>query len=164
MDMVLEMIGNLKKKYNLPSFEDLSPHSLKANEIMDKIRDFYARWEKSGYDDLAPLYFVELLKFYPVSICKRDMSDTLKTLITLAYFDSKPSPRDKEPIWEGFSYDDLSLIFCRSKASIHDAIIENEAQVKNIIKSAKNHVCPVCGKRQANEQTNEQPPRGRERV
>ena len=138
------MIGHLKKKYELPLFEHLD--SLTANEIMDKIRDFHSRWEKSC-DDLAPTSFLELLHYYPISICKREMTDTLKTLITLAYFDSKPQNRKDHGEWKGYSYDDLSLIFCRSKASIHDAVKEKEIVVGNLLlkQSTKNN------------QTNEQP-------
>lgn len=129
------MIDYLTGKYRLPPFEDLKSKELTAQEIIEKIRDFHARWEKSGYDDLAPLDFLELLNYYPISICKRDMSDILKTLITLAYFDSKLNNREHKDDWKGYSYEDLSLRFCRSKASIHEAIKEKERVIESLLQA-----------------------------
>ena len=132
------MINRLRSEgYDLPAIEtDVS--TLAKEEIFERVQDFWRRYDKitSSDDEFAPVYFVELLAKYPVSLCKRQMTDTLKLLIALFYFDSKPNPEEKEPIWNGYSYDNLALIFVRSKASIHDAIKEKEAKAKAIL----NHV------------------------
>jgi len=67
----------------------------------------------------------------------------MKQLITLAYFESKPSQKEleraeqereqfgiKSDPWPGYSYEHLGLVFNRSKATIHQAIHEKETQVK----------------------------------
>lgn len=68
------------------------------------------------------------------------MTDTLKFIITLAYLESKqPSndPRypDLEPV--NYSYDELASYVVRSKAAIHDAILEKEMEVKALIEKAQ---------------------------
>ena len=122
-----------KKGIMLPAIE--TEKGLKAKDMMDKIKGFYTRLDKASGDiaDFAPCYFLELLANFPLSICSRNMIETCKKLITLYYFASKPNPEEEEPIWDGFSYEDLSLIFDRSKASIHDAIKEKEVEVKELL-------------------------------
>jgi len=112
--------------------------NLTGKEIVDKIRSFYRRLEKSHREqvvDFAEAEFLELLCDYPHSMCKRDMSDTLKLLIALVYFGSKPEYREdmSEDPWQGYTYDDLSLMFDRSKASIHQAIREKEVEAKHLL-------------------------------
>ena len=121
-----------KKGISLPPLE--TDKRLKAKDMMDKIKGFYIRLDKASGDiaDFAPCYFMELLANYPKSICSRNMTETCKKLITLYYFATKPDSEDKD-VWEGYSYDDLSLIFDRSKASIHDAIKEKEVEVKELL-------------------------------
>jgi len=113
---------------------------LTAEQIIDKIRSFWERCKKSNSQDsdVAPIDFLELLEAYPVSMCSFHMTDSLKLLVALMYFDS----RDKEESailsdWEGYSMDYLALIFDRSKKTIHDCIKEKEAEAKKIIEEAK---------------------------
>jgi hypothetical protein len=125
---------------------------LTAQQIIDKIRSFWDRCRKdnSQDSDVAPIDFLELLEAYPASMCSFHMTDTLKLLVALLYFDSKPSEEEiqrqieenkkwgvKGDVWEGFSYDYLALIFDRSKKSIYDAIKEKEQEVKKILEEAK---------------------------
>lgn len=144
--------------YELPPREtDFS--ELPTKEIMDKIKEFM--------DNANPKYellvfdFWQLIADYPVSMCERKMSDTLKLLITLYYFWKPPrvhteyldmderecarlSERelkkvlmakvtDKLQSEHQFSYEELGIIFMRSKASIHDAIQEREAEIKQLV-------------------------------
>jgi 16S rRNA A1518/A1519 N6-dimethyltransferase RsmA/KsgA/DIM1 with predicted DNA glycosylase/AP lyase activity len=64
------------------------------------------------------------------------MTDSLKLLVALMYFDSKPE-NPKESGWEGLTMDYLALIFDRSKKTIHDCIKEKEAEAKKILEEAK---------------------------
>jgi hypothetical protein len=111
---------------------------LTAQQIIDKIRSFWDRCRKDNSEDsdVAPIDFLELLEAYPVSMCSFHMTEQLKLLVALMYFDSKPE-NPKESDWEGLSMDYLSLIFDRSKKTIHDAIKEKEAEAKKIIEEAK---------------------------
>ena len=134
MRMKLDILG--QKYYDLPSTEtDLS--ELTVNEIITKSREFWHRFEKASEIDedaeFAPMCFMQLLAYYPVSLCKRDMSDTLKLIMAMAYFANKPDAQDKKPIWNGFSYEDLSLIFVRSKASVHAAIIDKHIEAQDLL-------------------------------
>lgn len=114
-----------------PETED----GLTAQDIMDRIRSFYLKMEKANSEvtDFAEGYFLELLRYYPQSLCSRDMTDALKLLIALLYYGSKPDPEDKEPIWNGYSYEDLGLVFDRSKATIHEAIMQRGDDAKRIL-------------------------------
>jgi len=121
-----------------PSETDVS--GLTAQQIIDKIRSFWDRCRKdnSQDSDVAPIDFLELLEAYPVSMCSFHMTDSLKLLVALMYFDSK----DKEDNavssdWEGYSMDYLALIFDRSKKTIHDCIREKEQEAKKILEEAK---------------------------
>jgi predicted DNA-binding protein YlxM (UPF0122 family) len=113
---------------------------LTTQQIIDKIRSFWERCMKdnSQDSDVAPIDFLELLEAYPVSMCGFHMTDSLKLLVALMYFDS----RDKEKNtllsdWEGLSMDYLALIFDRSKKTIHDCIKEKEQEAKKILEEAK---------------------------
>lgn len=112
---------------------------LTAKEIMDKIRSFYIKFEKcnSLMSDYAEGYFLELLYHYPKSMCSRNMTETQKSLMALMYFESKPRPDEKDPIWKGFSYEDLSLMFDVSKATVHEAIKQKEAEAKGLLVGVK---------------------------
>lgn len=129
------MIEILRSEGNeIPPIEtDIS--DVTKEEIIDKVKEFQSKFERitSNDDEFAPFYFVELLANYPVSLCKRQMTDTLKLLMALFYFHSKPSPEEKEPVWNGFSYENLALIFARSKASIHGAIRQKQAEAEAIL-------------------------------
>jgi|YelNatPaOPRAMG01_1025707.scaffolds.fasta_scaffold242356_1 hypothetical protein len=111
---------------------------LTTQQIIDKIRSFWERCKKdnSQDSDVAPIDFLELLEAYPVSMCSYHMTDSLKLLVALMYFDSKPE-NPKEGDWEGLTMDYLALIFDRSKKTIHDCIKEKEAEAKKILEEAK---------------------------
>jgi len=121
----------------LPSTE--TEDGLTAKEIMDKIRSFYIKFEKcnSIMYESAEGYFLELLYNYPKSMCSRNMTETQKSLMALMYFESKPRPEEEDPIWNGFSYEDLSLIFDVSKATVHEAIKQKEEEAKKLIASVQ---------------------------
>ena len=135
----------------LPPVE--SEDGLSAKQIMDLIREFYVRLEKESDSDIAKDvsgYFLDLLRDYPKSMCAQHLTDSMKQLITLAYFESKPKRQELERVeyehehfgnkteaWEGFSYEDLSVVFNRSKATIHQAIHEKETEVKAQVEEAR---------------------------
>lgn len=126
------------KSIPLPPVE--TEDGLSAKEIMDKIRSFYFRFEKASNSDMQDFgesYFLGLLRDYPQSMCNRNMTESLKQLIALIYFESKPEPEEKKPIWNGFSYEDLSIMFDLSKATIHEAIRQKEAEIKQLLEEAK---------------------------
>jgi len=124
------------KRKNIPLPPSETEEGLTANDIMHVIRSFYLRMEKINNDDVtdyAEGSFLELLKDYPKSMCSQHLTETMKELIALIYFESKPEPEKKDPLWEGFSYEQLALYFCRSKSTIHQAITQNEIQVKQLL-------------------------------
>lgn len=120
----------------LPPRED-NLDGLTAMQLITKIRDFYARFEKfeDAENELLPLDFFELLSEYPVSMCAYNMNDTVKLLIALYYFhDRTGNPKENE---FALSYEDLTIIFDRSKSSIHEAIKQKEAEAKRLLEEAK---------------------------
>jgi len=126
----------IMKRKNIPLPPSETEEGLTANDIMHVIRSFYLRMEKINNDDVtdyAEGSFLELLKDYPKSMCSQHLTETMKELIALIYFESKPEPEKKDPLWEGFSYEQLALYFCRSKSTIHQAITQNEIQVKQLL-------------------------------
>ncbi|MCS7123938.1 MAG: hypothetical protein NZ932_00760 [Candidatus Bathyarchaeota archaeon] len=121
-------------------------------KVIDKVRGFWERYnrESSADNEFAPMDFLEILAAYPVSMCSFHMTDSLKLLVALMYFYSKPSEEEikrqiesnkklgiKIPVYEGLSMDYLALVFDRSKKTIHDAIKEKEAEAKKLIEEAK---------------------------
>ncbi len=121
-----------KKGVILPSTE--TEEGLSAKDFMDKMRNFYAKLAKAHGDitDGAEIYFLELLFNYPKSMVNRHMTETLKLLVALMYFESKPEPEDKDA-WQGFSYEELGLLFDRSKATIHEVIKQKETEAKQLL-------------------------------
>jgi len=118
----------------LPPIEDEG--NLPAKAILKKIRDFYFRKEQSNteIDDFAEGYFLELLRDYPQSMCSQHMTNSLKQLIGLLYFEDRMDDKPKaKGDWEGYSYEHLALIFVRSKATIYQAIHEKETEVKQLL-------------------------------
>ena len=106
---------------------------LTAEQIIGKIRSFWERCKKdnSQDSDVAPIDFLELLEAYPVSMCSYHMTDSLKLLVAIMYFDSREGGN------EGLSMDYLSLITDKSKKTIFDAIREKEQEAKKILEEAK---------------------------
>lgn len=134
----MNLIGVLKNKgVALPPME--KEDGLTAKGIMDKIRNFYGKLEKCNSEtrDFAEGYFLELLYHYPQSMCSRHMTENQKLLIALIYFESKPRPEEENPIWKGFSYEDLSLMFDVSKATVHEAIKQKEEEAKKMLVNVK---------------------------
>ena len=123
-----------KKGIQLPPIEtDYS--NITVEQLIKKIREFYRRKDKTNEEEMNECFFLELLRDYPVSMCNRHMSEEQKVLIALVYFESKSyvDPEDKDAGWKGFSYDQLSIVFCRSKASIHEAIRQREPKAKKLL-------------------------------
>ena len=123
-----------KKGIQLPPIEtDYS--NITVEQLIKKIREFYRRKDKTNEEEMNECFFLELLRDYPVSICNRHMSEEQKVLIALVYFESKSyvDPEDKDAGWKGFSYDQLNTVFCRSKATIHEAIRQKEAEAKKLL-------------------------------
>ena len=114
--------------------------NVKVEDLIGKMRSFYERFEKvaSADNEFAPMDFLELLTYYPASMCSFHQTETLKLLIAVFYYWNKEKEREeKENDYEGYSMDYLSLIFDRSKSSIHQAIKDKEAEAKAIIEEAK---------------------------
>ena len=142
------MLDLLKKTgYELPPRET-GFENLIAKEIMDKIAEFMSN-ANPKHEELV-FDFWQLIAEYPVSICERKMSDTLKLLITLFYNYKIPyvkqKDRKQQELWDAvrekynkegcklrYSYEQLGILFMRSKASIHDAIEEKEGEVKRLV-------------------------------
>lgn len=134
----MNLLGFLKNKgVALPHME--KEGDLTAKEIMDKIRNFYVKLEKCNSEtrDFAEGYFLELLYYYPQSMCSRHMTENQKLVMALIYFESKPRPNEEDPLWNGFSYEDLALIFDVSKATVHEAIKQKEAEAKILLVDVK---------------------------
>lgn len=134
---------------------ELSPREtdfsdLTTKEIMDKIAEFMSNTNPK-HEELIPDFW-QLIANYPVSMCQRKMSDTLKLLINLFYHYKPPKIKQKDKLhqelWDSvrerfnkqgfFSYEQLAILFMRSKASIHDAIQEKEAEVKQLVEEVNN--------------------------
>jgi hypothetical protein len=115
--------------------------NLTAKQLLDKINAFYQRYsDESNLADEAEGYFLQFLAAYPVSMCSYNMTESLKLTIALVYFDNKPTEDEKRKEndqWEGYSYEDLALIFDRSKASIHAAIEQKETEARAIVQEAR---------------------------
>jgi len=134
---MIRVFQNLGVK--LPNFEN-SFSNVKVEDLIAKMRSFYERLEKveNADNELAPMDFLELLTYYPVSMCSFHQTETLKLLIALFYYwDKQKESEEEENDYEGYSMDYLSLIFDRSKSSIHQAIKDKEAEAKAIIEESK---------------------------
>ena len=91
--------------------------------------------------------FWQLINKYPVSMCERKMSPTLTFLITLFYHYKIPKVKQKDEkhqeLWDSvrekfnkqafYSYEQLAILFMRSKASIHDAIKAREGEIMQLV-------------------------------
>jgi len=134
-------------------FEDLT-----ANQIVEKINFFHERLRRESHLQVAPFaeaYFLNLIAFYPVSMCSRNMTDTLKLVAALFYFGSQPEkesdqaseedlvakelfPRNKpSPVHRGYSYEDLALILDRSVPAIVESVRQKAKEAKIMLEEAK---------------------------
>jgi len=108
-----------------------SIENVSKEEFWSKIKGFMDRWEKNPTDDAID--FLQYLVEYPESMCKSDMSPTLKREIAKKYFwgiekvlcdhrgVKNPSKLDLKPYYD---FEDISVMFDRSKSSIHEATKE----------------------------------------
>jgi hypothetical protein len=169
----------LKAFGELPELETCE--NVSAQEIIDKVKDFREKCD----EDLMPYNFIELLSMYPKSFCKRDMSETLKRIITAEYVFGVQNPLESYELsvkeWkEGkrsekpdkndevfkpyYSYEYLSVLFGRSKASIHEAISQFKVEYENLYFKRKDEYnefqawkkAKELSNKETSEQTNEQ--------
>jgi hypothetical protein len=122
----------------LPNFEN-EFSNVKVEDLIAKMRSFYERFEKvaNADNEFAPMDFLELLTYYPASMCSFHQTETLKLLIALFYYWDKQKESEEEENEEGCSMDYLSLVFDKSKSTIHQAIKDKEAEAKAIIEESK---------------------------
>jgi hypothetical protein len=131
---------------------------LTAQQIVEKINAFHCRLQKESQLEVAQFaesYFLNLIALYPVSMCSHSMPDTLKLVVALFFFGSKQTEAEKTKIteedrkfkelfpnitpnqvYDGYNYDDLALIFDRSKSSIIAAIEQKQEEAKIILEEA----------------------------
>lgn len=112
--------------------EDLS--AMKVEEMLDKIRDFVS----SDPRDEHYIVFLHYLLNYPVSMCRRNVSPTLRFLIGFHYRLGHIFKKDygrANPV----TMEELAEIFGRSKATIHDCIKETEGAWKDFLELKKKH-------------------------
>ncbi|XES78224.1 MAG: hypothetical protein ACBZ72_04955 [Candidatus Bathyarchaeia archaeon] len=132
---------------------------LNAEQIVEKMNHFNQRLKREAHLQVAPYaesYFLNLIALYPVSMCSKTMTDTLKLVAALFYFGSKPPteenkkpsheevqakelfPRNKpSPTHEGYSYEDLALIFDKPLAAIMRAVHQKREQAKVMLEDAQ---------------------------
>jgi hypothetical protein len=108
--------------------EETDYSTLSVKEVIDKIRAFLAQKPK----DVSEMIFLHYMAKYPVSMCKRDVSPCLRTLIGFHYRLGVPDKEQQESGAEKVSYDDLSEIFVRSKATISECVNQTESKWKEV--------------------------------
>ena len=128
---------------------------LTAQQIVEKINSFHNRLSRESHLGVAPFaesYFLNLMGLYPVSMCSCVMSEKLKLVVALFYFGSQsvvfkkrkhgaseckdlfPIVSDKGSI--GYTYEDLALIFDRSRAAILAAVKQKRRIAKVVLEEA----------------------------
>lgn len=112
------------------SKEDLS--TLTSQEIISKINGFL----NSNPKDEHYIVFLRYLAKYPVSICKRKVSPTLRFLIGLHYRLGQMFKKDYGNV-SPVSMEELAEIFNRSKATVHDCIRDTESLWKKYLEEMK---------------------------
>ena len=132
---------------------------LTANQIVEKINVFHERLRRESHLQVAPFaeaYFLNLIALYPVSMCSRTMTDTLKLVAALFYFGSKPAkeenantseedlkakelfPRNRPShVYGGYSFEDLALIFDRTRAAMVEAVKQKRKEAKIMLEEAE---------------------------
>jgi len=108
------------------SKEDLS--AMKVEEMLDKIRDFVS----SDPKDEHYIVFLHYLLNYPVSMCRRNVSPTLRFLIGFHYGLGQMFKKDYGKV-NPVTMDELAEIFGRSKATIHECIKATEESWKKFL-------------------------------
>ncbi len=131
---------------------------LTAQQIVEKICTFHERLQNESHLGVAPFaesYFLNLMALYPVSMCNPNMTKKLKLVVALFYFGSKPTedtkkvteedPKIKElfprikpsPIHPEYSFDELALIFDKSKSAITEAVRQKQEEAQIMLEEAK---------------------------
>lgn len=111
-----------------PSLEETDYSTLTVSEVVGKIRDFLAQNPR----DANQIVFLQYLATYPVSTCKRDVSPRLRRIIGFHYRLGTPDAEQEKNGAEKVSYDDLSEIFVRSKATISECVNKTEFEWKEL--------------------------------
>ena len=130
---------NIMRSKGIPLPPIETADGLAGKEIINKIWSFYAKLEGSHteIDEFVEGYFLELLRDYPESMCSQHMTDSLRQLIAIMYFEDRMKDKSKTiGDWEGYSYEHLALMFDRSKATIHEAVHRKETAVKQLLAEA----------------------------
>lgn len=125
-------IGLILADAEVSSKEDLS--TLTIQEIVEKIKDFLGSEPK----DEHYILFMHYLANYPVSMCKRKVSPTLKYLIGFHYRLGQIFKKDYGNV-SPVSMEELAEIFGRSKATVHDCIKETEGVWKDFLELKKKY-------------------------
>lgn len=107
--------------------EDLA--NVTVNEIMEKIAEF----ADSNPLDEHYIVFLHYLAKYPVSMCKRKVSKLLKLLIGFHYGYGQMFKEEHYKKVKPVSMEELSQIFGRSKATIHECIKDTEEYWKEFV-------------------------------
>jgi len=109
--------------------EDMS--NVTIQEIIDKIKDFI---DSDPIDENYNI-FLHYLANYPVSMCKRQVSPTLKFLIGFHYHFGQMIKEEYESYEKvnPVSVQELAQIFGRSKATVHDCIKDTEEAWKHFL-------------------------------
>lgn len=105
-----------------------------VQEILDKIKSFL----DSDPTDEHYNVFLHYLANYPVSMCKRKVSPTLKYLIGFHYRLGQMFKKDYGKV-SPVSMEELAEIFGRSKATVHECIKETEGAWKDFLELKKKH-------------------------
>jgi len=119
-------IGVASHFWNIEGLEETDYSTLTVQEIMQKIKDFLT----SDPSDASYVIFLNYLARFPVSMCKREVSDKLKLFIGFNYRFGIPTPEQMENGAGQISMDDLAEWFGRSKATVSDYIEKTESAWK----------------------------------
>jgi len=133
-------------------------NDLTAEQLVEKINAFHTRLRKESHLQVAPFaeaYFLNLIALYPVSMCSKNMTDSLKLVAALFYFGSQPAeeddtktaeedqklkelfPRNKPSrVYRGYSLEDLALIFDRTRVCIAEAVKQKQEEAQIILEEA----------------------------
>ncbi len=131
---------------------------LTAEQVVEKINAFHQRLRRESHLQVAPFaeaYFLNLIGLYPVSMCDKNMTDSLKLVAALFFFGSQPAkevdakttegdqrlkelfPRNKpSPVQQGYSLEDLALIFDRTRAAIAEAVKQKQEEAQVMLEEA----------------------------
>jgi hypothetical protein len=127
---------------------------LTVKEVIERITEFI----KQEPDKLQTQLFLTYLSYYPVSMCKRDVSPLLKSIIGIQYLGTKElieemnkERKADDPELKTISYEDLCTVFMRSKATISEYVTKGKVtHAKYIEQETETHClhdasdCETC--------------------